>query len=158
MFLTISGTQYELRFGFKFLKTLDELTAGRGRTPGLTPLDEAVLQLGTGDITMVPLVAMAALAHHATMPAADAIELALEELAETLQGGETICSVFIGALKKAPLHTESVTRMAEIAAKMAMKQNQMIEKSMSELDAGSSPAAEATTTIEPIPTPSDISE
>ena len=158
MFLQIGSTQYDLRFGFKFLKTLDELTAGRDKTPGLTPLDDAVLQLGVGDITMVPPVATAALAHHAKIPEAEAIELALEDLAETLPQGETICSVFIGALKRAPLHTETVTRMAELAAKMATMQQQMIEKSMNELANGSQPEAAASTTTAPTPTPSDISE
>lgn len=158
MFLNINGTQYDLRFGFKFLRTLDELTSGREKTPGLTPLDDAVLQLGTGDITITPLVAAAALAHHATIPETSAIELALEDLAETLPAGESICSVFIDALKKAPLHTESVSRMAELAAKMATMQNQMIEKSMNELTNGSQPEAAATTTTEPTPTPSAISE
>lgn len=157
MFLNISGTQYDLRFGFKFLKTLDDLTAGHDRTPGLTPLDDAVLQLGIGDITMAPLVATAALAHHATIPATDAIELALEDLAETLPEGETICSVFIDALKRAPLHTGPVGRMAELATKMAAMQNQMIEKSMSELANGSQPEAAASTTTASTPTLSDIS-
>lgn len=157
MFLQIGSTQYDLRFGFKFLKALDELTAGREKTPGLTPLDDAVLQLGVGDITMVPPVATAAMAHHAKIPEAEAIELALEDLAETLPQGETICSVFIDALKRAPLHTETVSRMAELAAKMATMQQQMIDKSMNELTNGSLPEAAASTTTEPTLTPSDTS-
>lgn len=158
MFLNINGTQHELRFGFKFLKTLDELTAGQEKTPGLTPLDETVLKLGTGDISIVPVVATAALAHNATIPATEAIELALETLADTLPEEETICSVFIGALKKAPLHTKPVTRMAEVADQMAAMQEKMINKSMKELAEGSSPEAAASTTTKSTPTPTAISD
>lgn len=134
MFLTINGTQYELKFGFKFLKALDELTADQEKTPGLTPLDNAVLQLGVGDISMAPMIAQAALSHHAQIPEAGAVEDALEAMADGLKKGETICSVFISALKKAPLHTSQVTKMADLAAKMSEMQSQMMSKSMSELE------------------------
>lgn len=134
MFLTINGTQYELRFGFKFLKALDELTAGQEQTQGLTPLDTAVIRLGMGDVSIIPSIATAALSYCAQIPEMGSIENALEEYASSLKKGETLCSVFTEALKKAPLHTEAVTRMAGVATKMADMQKQMIEKSMNEIE------------------------
>lgn len=139
MYLTINQAQHELRFGFKFMKTLDELTTDIEKTPGLTPLDNAVLRLGTGDVTITPIIAAAALSHNPTVPAMDDIETAIEDMAAGLKAGSTVCSVFIDALKTAPLHTESVTKMAEVAARMAEMQQQMIKKSMSELESVSQP-------------------
>lgn len=139
MFLKINQAQHELRFGFKFMKVLDELTAATEKTPGLTPLDNAVLRLGTGDVAITPIIAAAALAHNPTVPSMDDIETAIEDMAASLKAG-TVCSVFIDALKTAPLHSESVTKMAEVAARMAEMQQQMMKKSMNELESASSPA------------------
>lgn len=139
MFLKINQAQHELRFGFKFMKVLDELTAATEKTPGLTPLDNAVLRLGTGDVAITPVIAAAALAHNPTIPSMDDIEAAIEDMAAALKTG-TVCSVFIDALKTAPLHSESVTKMAEVAARMAEMQQQMMKKSMNELESASSPA------------------
>ena len=139
MFLKINQAQHELRFGFKFMKVLDELTAATEKTPGLTPLDNVVLRLGTGDVAITPIIAAAALAHNPTVPPMDDIEAAIEDMAASLKTG-TVCSVFIDALKTAPLHSESVTKMAEVAARMAEMQQQMMKKSMNELESASSPA------------------
>lgn len=135
MFLEINGTQYELKFGFRFLRALDESKAIEDKTDGLSSLDEVVIRLGSGSVELVPTVAKAALAHHAQIPKDEDIETALENLAEKTSDGESLCSVFIGALKKAPLHTIQVEKMAGLAEKMLAMQNQMMEKSMAEMQA-----------------------
>lgn len=133
MNLVIKGTQYTLNFGFKFLRTIDETLPKDLKTDGITPLDAIVLQLGMEDISVVPLVAAAALTHLGQAPGPEAIEEALEALAAELGPEETLCKVFTEALRTAPLLTASVEKMAGVATQMQEMQKKMIAKSMNEL-------------------------
>ena len=71
-------------------------------------------------------------------------------LAEAGPGRGTLMADMLRAMK-------AVRGMADLAAKMATMQQQMIEKSMNELTNGSQPEAAASTTTAPTPTLSDIS-
>lgn len=146
MFLKINGIDHELKFGFKFLRSLDELTKDTG-DKNLTPLDNTVLSLGSEDVSVLPNLVKAALSHNEGLPKDEEIEAALEEMAGNLEG-ESLCSVFMITLKSAPLLIKQVKKMADMAEKMAEMEAKMMAKEMLKLENGLHEPDEAATTME----------
>lgn len=141
MFIKINGKDVELKFGFKFVRVLDELSE---KTEGVTPLDSAIMELASNNIMILPLLVKAGLSYLPELPDDEAIDDGLELMAEA-QKGKSLCRAFIEAFEGHALHSVQTKKMVKVMEKLLKAQDQMMEGKMNDL---LKETTEATTTKE----------